>query len=89
MPTFVNVLIAQVFGVPDARMGEEPAVWIETLDDSKIMTPEDVKLYCRKKIAHFKIPKYVFFRDDFPRTPLGKVQKFRMREETLKILNKH
>jgi len=87
LQTHPKVIEAHVFGVPDPRMGEEPAVWIK-IGEGQIMTSEDIKSFCKGQIAHFKIPKYIYFRDDFPRTPLGKVQKFRMREETLKVLNK-
>lgn len=80
---------AHVFGLPDVRMGEEPAAWLSLHEGaSQLLTPADIRTFCRGQIAHFKIPKVVLFRSDFPRTPLGKVQKFRMREETLKILNK-
>ncbi len=87
LKTHFKIMDAQVFGMPDPRMGEEPAAWIK-LKEGEIMTPEEVKAFCKGQIAHFKIPKYIFFRDDFPLTPLGKCQKFKMREETLKIFNK-
>jgi fatty-acyl-CoA synthase len=44
------------------------------------LTEADVKDYCAGKIAHFKVPRYVRFTDDFPMTVTGKVQKYRMRE---------
>lgn len=70
LKTHPKIVEAHVFGMPDQRMGEEPSVWIQ-LHENEIMTPEEVKSFCKGQIAHFKIPKYIFFRDDFPRTPLG------------------
>ncbi|ODN00440.1 Acyl-CoA synthetase family member 2, mitochondrial, partial [Orchesella cincta] len=85
LKTHPKIQDAQVFGVPDSRMGEEVSAWI-IMKEHQIMTVDDVKHFCRGQISHFKIPKYILFRDDFPKTPLGKVQKFRMREETVKVL---
>ncbi len=70
---------AHVFGVPDAKFGEEVAVWIR-LKPGATMSPEEVRNFCRNRIAHYKIPRYVKFVTDFPMTVTGKVQKFRMRE---------
>jgi fatty-acyl-CoA synthase len=50
------------------------------------MTEQDVKDFCKGKIAHFKIPRYVMFVNDFPITISGKIQKFRMRDESIKVL---
>jgi fatty-acyl-CoA synthase len=49
------------------------------------MTPEDVQLFCRGKIARYKIPKYVFFIKEFPLTGSGKIQKFKLKEMSLKL----
>lgn len=76
----------QVFGVPDVRLGEEVCAWIKT-KAGKEATADDVKSFCKGKISHFKIPKYVLFVGDFPRTVSGKLQKFRMREESMRRLN--
>ncbi|HEY9081652.1 AMP-binding protein [Magnetovibrio sp.] len=70
---------AAVFGVPDARMGEEIMAWIE-LHAGQSLSEDDVKAYCREGLAHFKVPHYVEFVDEFPMTVTGKLQKFRMRE---------
>jgi fatty-acyl-CoA synthase len=47
------------------------------------VTEEELRAYCREQIAHFKVPRYVRFADDFPMTVTGKVQKFRLREAAI------
>jgi fatty-acyl-CoA synthase len=68
-----------VIGVPDAAYGEELCAWI-VLRPGASATAADVRAFCREKIAHFKIPRYVRFVDAFPMTVTGKVQKYKMRE---------
>ena len=72
----------QVIGVPDARFGEEIMAWVKVRPGAEL-TDDDVRAFCRGRIAHFKIPRYVRFADDFPMTVTGKVQKFRMRETSV------
>ena len=86
---FAHPKIAQVavFGVPDEFYGEEVMAWIQPHAGSTL-TEDELKTFCKGKIAHFKIPKYIWFVDEFPMTVTGKLQKFRMRElavERLKI----
>ncbi len=69
----------QVFGVPDRRYGEELCAWVK-LRAGAALTEADLQAFCRGKIAHQKIPRYVRFVDAFPMTVTGKVQKFLMRE---------
>jgi fatty-acyl-CoA synthase len=69
----------QVIGVPDARYGEELCAWVR-LRRGQELTEDELKAYCAGKIAHFKVPRYVRFTEDFPMTVTGKVQKFKMRE---------
>ena len=73
------ILDAQVVGVPSERYGEEVMAWI-ILRPGERLTPDDVQLFCRDRIATFKIPRYIKFTDTFPMTVTGKIQKFRMRE---------
>ncbi|XP_068223553.1 medium-chain acyl-CoA ligase ACSF2, mitochondrial-like [Palaemon carinicauda] len=80
-----EVLEAQVVGIPDTRMGEEAVAWIRTVEKSTL-TEESLKLWCKGKIAHFKIPKHILFKEEFPRTVTGKIQKFVMRSITIKEL---
>ena len=83
--THPDISDVQVIGVPDARYGEELMAWIK-LKEGRTLTPDDVKLFCKGKIAHFKIPRYIKFVDGFPMTVTGKIQKYKMREESIKEL---
>jgi fatty-acyl-CoA synthase len=69
----------EVFGVPDEKYGEEVAAWIK-LHDRQSASAEEIRDFCRGRIAHFKIPRYIKFVSEFPMTVTGKVQKFVMRE---------
>eukprot|EP00112_Aurelia_sp_Birch-Aquarium-sp1_P010234 Seg2195.4 transcript_id=Seg2195.4/GoldUCD/mRNA.D3Y31 product="Acyl-CoA synthetase family member 2 mitochondrial" protein_id=Seg2195.4/GoldUCD/D3Y31 len=68
----------QVIGVPDERMGEELCAWIKLRKDMTA-TSEEIKEFCKGKISHFKIPRYIKFVEEFPLTITGKVKKFEMR----------
>jgi fatty-acyl-CoA synthase len=72
----------QVIGVPDEKYGEELCAWVRLRPGSEL-TAEEVKGYCTGKIAHYKVPRYVRFTDEFPMTVTGKVQKFKMREVSI------
>jgi fatty-acyl-CoA synthase len=72
----------QVIGVPDERYGEELCAWV-IVHDGATLTAEDAREYCKGKIAHYKIPRYVMFVEGWPMTVSGKVQKYKMREETI------
>jgi fatty-acyl-CoA synthase len=69
----------QVFGVPDARFGEELCAWIK-LRAGESLTADEVRDFCRDQIAHYKVPRHIRFVDEFPMTVTGKMQKFIMRE---------
>ncbi len=69
----------QVFGVPDQKMGEEVAAWV-SLRDGESVSEDDLRAFCRDRLAHFKVPRYWKFVTEFPMTVTGKVQKFKMRE---------
>ena len=77
--THPNIIDVHVFGVPDEKYGEEIAAWIKIREKPKI-TEGDIKKYCKGKISHQKIPRYIKFVDEFPMTVTGKIQKFRMKE---------
>jgi fatty-acyl-CoA synthase len=72
----------QVVGVPDERYGEELCAWVR-LREGQAVTGEELRDWCRGKIATFKIPRYWRFVDEFPMTVTGKVQKFKMREVSI------
>jgi fatty-acyl-CoA synthase len=72
-----------VFGVPDEKFGEQVVAWIQ-LRDGVEAEADEIKDFCRGRIAHFKIPHYIKFVDEFPMTVTGKIQKFIMRETAIK-----
>jgi fatty-acyl-CoA synthase len=76
----------QVVGVPDVKYGEQVAAWIK-LEENARLTAEDIQKFCAGKIAAYKIPRYIKFVESFPLTVTGKIQKFRMREISIKELN--
>jgi fatty-acyl-CoA synthase len=76
---------AEVIGVPDPKYGEEICAWIK-LREGEEATEEDIRAFCRERIAHFKIPRYIRFVDEFPTTITGKVQKYKMRERMIEEL---
>jgi len=75
----------EVIGVPDPKYGEEVCAWIK-LHEGAVATEEEIREFCRGRIAHFKIPRYVIFVEEFPMTITGKVQKYKMREKSLELL---
>jgi fatty-acyl-CoA synthase len=77
--THPDVSDVQVVGVPDVKYGEELVAWVKVREGAAL-TEDDLKEFCQGKIAHYKVPRYVRFTDEFPMTVTGKVQKFKMRE---------
>ena len=80
-----DVVEVQVIGVPDARYGEEIMAWVQ-LRDSATLDADNIKEFCRGQIAHYKVPRYVKFTDEFPMTITGKIQKYLMREQSIEEL---
>ncbi len=76
---------AEIIGVPDSKFGEQVCAWIK-LREGETATAAEIRDFCKGKIAHFKIPHYVKFVDEFPLTVTGKVQKFIMRERMVEEL---
>jgi len=83
--THPKVAEVAVFGIPDKYYGEEVAAWIQ-LRSGEIATEEEIRAFCKGKIAHYKIPHYIWFVEEFPMTVTGKFQKFRMREIAMEKL---
>ena len=76
----------QVTGVPDEKFGEEIIAWVKLNGDSDL-SEDDVKGFCKGRIAHYKVPRYIRFCEEFPMTVTGKVQKYKMREISIDELN--
>jgi fatty-acyl-CoA synthase len=70
---------AEVVGVPDPKFGEEVAAWIK-LHEGQTASEAEIREFCKGRLAHFKIPKYIRFVDEYPMTVTGKVQKYLIRE---------
>jgi fatty-acyl-CoA synthase len=75
----------QVIGVPDEKYGEELCAWVILHADAQA-TVEELRDFCRSQIAHYKVPRYIRFVESWPMTISGKVQKYKMREESIREL---
>lgn len=75
----------QVIGIPDKKYGEEIMAWVK-LKEAQSLTLEAIKSFCEGQIAHFKIPRYVKFTDEFPMTVTGKIRKVEMRKISIQEL---
>ena len=80
-----KVLAVQVFGVPDARYGEEICAWI-VLEPGQTSSKEEIVAFCQGQIAQYKVPRHIRFVTEFPVTATGKPQKFVMRETMVREL---
>ena len=83
--THPDIVEVQAIGVPDSRYGEQVAAWIQ-LREGAAITDEAIKDFCRGQIAHYKVPRYVMFVDEFPMTITGKIQKYVMRQKSIEHL---
>ena len=83
--TMPGIKDVQVAGIASPKYGEEVGAFVILKDGAKV-TEEDIKDFCRGKISRFKIPRYVFFLDSYPMTASGKIQKYKLRENGLKML---
>ena len=83
--TYTNILDVQIIGVPSEKFGEEVMAWVKVRKGFTI-TEEELQEYCKGKIAHYKVPKYWKFVDEFPMTISGKIRKVEMREISMKEL---
>ena len=83
--THPQVQDVQVVGVPDQRFGEELCAWV-IAKPGQALTEDDLRAYCKGKIAHYKVPRYIQFVDGFPMTVTGKIQKFKIRDAMIASL---
>jgi fatty-acyl-CoA synthase len=77
-----DIADVQVIGVPDKKYGEEICAWVRVREGATL-DADGVRDFCRGQIAHYKVPRHVLLRDEFPITVTGKVQKFKMRNDTI------
>lgn len=78
--THPKILETHCVGVPDERMGEELCAYVRLQDPTMSLGHAEMKEFCKGKIAHFKIPRYLRVVDSFPKTVSGKIQKFKLVE---------
>jgi fatty-acyl-CoA synthase len=83
--THPKVADVQVFGVPDERFGEQLCAWI-SIQEGETLTEQEILEFCRDRIAHYKVPRYIRFVEAFPMTVTGKIQKFIMRQKMIEEL---
>ena len=83
--THPKIADVQVVGLPDAKLGETVAVWVR-LKAGESMTEDELREFCRGRIAHFKVPQHVRFVAEFPMTVTGKIQKFKIRQAEIERL---
>lgn len=76
----------QVVGVPDIKYGEELCAWI-IVKPGIVLSEDEVREFCQGKIAHYKVPRYIRFVPAFPMTVTGKIQKFKIRDEMIELLD--
>jgi fatty-acyl-CoA synthase len=84
--THPDIADVQVVGVPDARFGEEICAWVIPRDGATI-DPDEVREFCKGKIAHYKIPRYVCETTAFPMTVTGKIRKIELRDQAIEQLD--
>jgi fatty-acyl-CoA synthase len=77
-----------VVGVPDLKYGEQLCAWVR-LTAPGAASAEELRDHCRAAVAHYKVPHYVLFTDDFPMTVTGKIQKYKLRELAIERLGLH
>ncbi|PLS14678.1 AMP-binding protein [Bacillus sp. M6-12] len=80
-----SVLDVQVIGVPDKKYGEEVMAWIIPKEGTKL-SQEDIRSFCEGEISRHKIPRYIEFTDQYPMTASGKIQKYKLKEQSIDLL---
>jgi len=83
--THPKIMDVQVIGIPDPKYGEEVMAWV-MLRDGETATEQEIRAFCNGQISHYKVPRFIKFVDEFPMTVTGKVQKFAMRDQSIREL---
>jgi fatty-acyl-CoA synthase len=83
--THPKIADVQVLGLPDAKLGESVLAWVR-LKTGETLSEDELRDWCKDKVAHFKIPQRIRFVDSFPMTITGKIQKFKIREMEIERL---
>jgi fatty-acyl-CoA synthase len=81
--THPKIADVYIVGLPDARLGETVLAWVQ-LKHGVTATADEIRDFCRGRIAYFKVPQYIRFVDSFPMTVSKKVQKFLIREQEIR-----
>ncbi len=83
--TIDGVMDVQVVGIPDEKYGEIIGAFV-IKEEGAQLTAEDIRDYAVNKIARYKVPKHIFFVDEFPLTASGKIQKFKLRDQAVELI---
>jgi fatty-acyl-CoA synthase len=83
--TIDGVMDVQVVGIPDEKYGEIIGAFVIKENEAQV-TAEDIRDYAVNKIARYKVPKHIFFVDEFPLTASGKIQKFKLRDQSVELI---
>jgi len=86
--THEDIEDVQVVGVPDKKYGEEVMAFVRIREGASGMNKNDIKEFCKGKIADYKIPRYIEFVDSYPMTASGKIQKFKLRDIGSELIEK-
>ncbi|MFI9719863.1 AMP-binding protein [Streptomyces sp. NPDC052396] len=79
--THPKIADVQVVGVPDGQYGEEVMACVILRNSADVLSRDELARYCRGRLAHFKVPRYLRIMESFPMTVSGKVRKVELREE--------
>ncbi len=75
----------EVVGIPSPKYGEQASAFV-LLKDGETLSEDDIRNFCKGQIARYKIPKYIFFVNEFPMTASGKIQKYKLKDLGVKLL---
>jgi crotonobetaine/carnitine-CoA ligase len=78
--THPKILESAVIGVPSEFQDDEVKAFV-ILRPGETLEPLDLIQWCKDKLAYFKVPRFIEFRDEFPKTPTHRIQKFKLKEE--------